>query len=29
MQLVDRNGISKDWNAVKHVYELQNNMYLQ
>ena len=29
MQLVDRNGVSKNWNTLKHEYDLQNNLYLQ
>ena len=26
MQLVDRNGAFKDWNTLKHEYNLQNNL---
>ena len=29
MQLVDRNGSFKNWNTVKHEYDLQNNLYFQ
>ena len=29
MQLVDRNGFFKNWHAVKHGYDLQNNLYFQ
>ena len=29
MQLVDRNGFSKNWHTVKHEYDLQNNLYFQ
>ena len=29
MQLVDRNGVFKDWNALKHGCDLQNNLYSQ
>ena len=29
MQLVDRNGVFKDWNTLKHEYDLQNNLYFQ
>ena len=29
MQLVDRNGAFKDWNTLKHEYDLQNNLYFQ
>ena len=29
MQLVNRNGVFKDWNTLKHEYHLQNNLYLQ
>ena len=27
MQLVDTNGVFKDWNTLKHEYDLQNNLY--
>ena len=27
MQLVDRNGVFKDWNTLKHEYDLQNSLY--
>lgn len=27
MQLVDRNGVLKDWNTLKHKYDLQSNLY--
>ena len=27
MQLVDRNGVFKNWNTLKHEYDLQNNLY--
>ena len=27
MQLVDRNGVFKDWNTLKHDYDLQNSLY--
>ena len=29
MQLVDRNGVFKNWNTLKHEYDLQNNLYFQ
>ena len=29
MQLVDRNGVFKNWNTLKHDYDLQNNLYFQ
>ena len=29
MQLVDRKGVFKDWNTLKHKYDLQNNWYFQ
>ena len=29
MQLVDGNGAFKDWNTLKHEYDLQNNLYYQ
>ena len=29
MQLVDRNGIFKDWNTLMYEYNLQNNLYFQ
>ena len=29
MDLVERNGVFKDWNTLKHEYDLQNNLYLQ
>ena len=29
MQLVDRNVVSKNWNTLKHEYDLQNNFYFQ
>ena len=29
MQLVDRNGVFKNWNTRKHEYDLQNNLYFQ
>lgn len=27
MQLVDKNSVFKDWNILKHKYDLQNNLY--
>ena len=27
MQFVDRNGAFKDWNTIKHEYDLQNSLY--
>ena len=27
MQLVDRNGVLKDWNTLKHKYDLQSNLH--
>ena len=29
MQLVDRNGVFKYWNTLKHDYDLQNNLHFQ
>ena len=29
MQLVDRNGVFKNWDTLKHDYDLQNNLYFQ
>ena len=29
MQLVDRNGVFKNWNTLKHEYDLQNTLYFQ
>ena len=29
MQLLDKNGVFKVWNNLKHEYDLQNNLYLQ
>ena len=29
MQLVDRNGVIKNWNTLKHEYDLQNKLYFQ
>ena len=29
MQLVDRNGVFKDWKTLKHEYDLQNTLYFQ
>ena len=29
MQLVNRNGVSKEWNTLKHEYDLQNNLHFQ
>ena len=27
MQLVDRDGVFKDWNTLKYEYDLQNSLY--
>ena len=29
MQLVDRNDVIKNWNTLKHEYDLQNKLYFQ
>ena len=29
MRLVDRNGVIKNWNTLKHDYDLQNNLHFQ
>ena len=29
MQLVDRNGAFKNWNTLKHEYDLEKNLYFQ
>lgn len=29
MQLVDKNGIVKVWNTLKHEYDFHNNFYFQ
>ena len=29
VQLVDRNSVFKDWNTLRHEYNLQNNLYFQ
>ena len=29
MDLVAKNGVFKDWNTLKHEYDLQNNLYFQ
>ena len=29
MQSVERNSVFKNWNTLKHEYDLQNNLYFQ